>query len=210
MKAKILDGINWEIEKGACWGLSGHNGAGKSTLLSLITADNPQAYANDIYLFDRKRGSGESIWEIKHKIGYLSPELQLYFDPAATAFTAVASGLFDTIGLFRRLSADQEQYVNEWLQFLDCAAYGNRLLSSLPAGLQRMILLGRSLIKTPPLLILDEPCQGLDGAQTALTLHIIDRYCNDFGASLIFVSHYQDEFPACISQILHLQKGRIV
>jgi molybdate transport system ATP-binding protein len=206
---KILDGINWEIEKGACWGLSGHNGAGKSTLLSLITADNPQAYANDIYLFDRKRGSGESIWEIKHKIGYLSPELQLYFDPAATAFTAVASGLFDTIGLFRRLSADQEQYVNDWLEFLDCAAFGNRLLRSLPAGLQRMILLGRSLIKTPPLLILDEPCQGLDGAQTALTLHIIDRYCADFGTSLIFVSHYQDEFPACISQILQLQKGRI-
>ena len=87
---KILDGINWEIKKGACWGLSGHNGAGKSTLLSLITADNPQAYANDIYLFDRKRGSGESIWEIKQKIGYLSPELQLYFDPAATVFTAIA------------------------------------------------------------------------------------------------------------------------
>ena len=207
---KILDGINWEIKKGSCWGLSGHNGAGKSTLLSLITADNPQAYANDIYLFDRKRGSGESIWEIKQKIGYLSPELQLYFDPTATVFTAVASGLFDTIGLFRRLSADQESYVNEWLQFLDCASYGNRLLSSLPAGLQRIILLGRSMIKTPPLLILDEPCQGLDGAQTALTLHAIDRYCAHFGASLIFVSHYQDEFPACTSQILHLKKGRIL
>ena len=207
---KILDGINWEIEKGACWGLSGHNGAGKSTLLSLITADNPQAYANDIYLFDRKRGSGESIWEIKQKIGYLSPELQLYFDPVATAFTAVASGLFDTIGLFRRLSPEQEQHVNEWLQFLDCAAYGSRLLNSLPAGLQRMLLLGRSLIKTPPLLILDEPCQGLDGAQTARTLHIIDRYCTQFGASLIFVSHYQDEFPACIDQTFRLQNGRMM
>jgi molybdate transport system ATP-binding protein len=207
---KILDEINWEIEKGLCWGLSGHNGAGKSTLLSLITADNPQAYANDIYLFDRRRGSGESIWEIKQKVGYLSPELQLYFDPAATAFTAVASGLFDTIGLFRQLSEDQEQYVNDWLQFLECTAYRNRLLSTLPAGLQRMILLGRSMIKTPPLLILDEPCQGLDGAQSALTLHMIDRYCAQFGASLIFVSHYQDEFPACIGQTLHLREGRIV
>ena len=207
---KILDGINWEVKKGACWGLSGHNGAGKSTLLSLITADNPQAYANELYLFDRKRGSGESIWEIKQKIGFLSPELQLYFDPAATVFTAVASGLFDTIGLFRRLSAEQEQYVNEWLQFLDCADYGDRLLSSLPAGLQRMVLLGRSMIKTPPLLILDEPCQGLDGSQTALTLGLIDRYCAYFGASLIFVSHYQDEFPSCISQILYLQNGKIV
>ncbi len=179
-------------------------------MLSHITADNPQAYANDIYLFDRKRGSGESIWEIKQKIGYLSPELELYFDPAATAFTALASGLFDTIGLFRRLSADQEQYINEWLQFLDCADYGNRLLSSLPTGLQRMILLGRSLIKTPPLLILDEPCQGLDAPRTALALHIIDRYCAQFGASLIFVSHYEDEFPACIGQTLRLRKGIIV
>ncbi len=205
---KILDGINWEIKRGVCWGLSGHNGAGKSTLLSLITADNPQAYANEIYLFDRKRGSGESIWEIKQKIGYLSPELQLYFDPAATAFTALASGLFDTIGLFRRLSADQEQYVNDWLEFLDCAAYGNRLLSSLPAGLQRMILLGRAMIKTPPLLILDEPCQGLDRAQTALSLHMIDRYCAHFRASLIFVSHYREEFPTSISQHLCLQNGK--
>jgi molybdate transport system ATP-binding protein len=177
-----------------------------------IMHSGAQAYANDIYLFDRKRGSGESIWEIKRKIGYLSPELQLYFDPATTAFAAVASGLFDTIGLFRRLSVDQEQYVNDWLQFLDCAAYRNRLLSSLPAGLQRMIQLGRSMIKTPPLqiLILDELCQGLDGTQTALTLHIIDRYCNHFGASLIFVSRYLDEFPACIGQTLQLQNGRIV
>lgn len=207
---KILDGIHWKIEKGECWGLTGHNGAGKSTLLSLITADNPQAYANDIYLFDRKRGSGESIWEIKQKIGYLSPELQLYFDPLSTAFSAVASGLFDTIGLFRRLTADQEQYVNEWLQFLDCEAYANRLLNTLPAGLQRMLLLGRSLIKKPPLLILDEPCQGLDGAQTALTLQLIDRYCAEFGASLIFVNHYKDEFPARIGQILELREGLMV
>jgi molybdate transport system ATP-binding protein len=207
---KILEGINWEIEKGACWGLSGNNGAGKSTLLSLITADNPQAYANDIYLFDRKRGSGESIWEIKQKIGYVSPELLLYFDPAATVFTAIASGLFDTIGLFRRLSADQEQYVREWLLFMDCAAYEYRSLSSLPAGLQRMILLARVMIKTPPLLVLDEPCQGLDTEQMAYILRTIDRYSAHFGASLIYVSHYQDEFPACIGQTLHLRKGRIV
>ncbi len=80
---KILDGINWEIEKGACWGLSGHNGAGKSTLLSLITADNPQAYANDIYLFDRKRGSGESIWEIKQKIGYVFTGTATLFRPGS-------------------------------------------------------------------------------------------------------------------------------
>ncbi len=206
----ILEGINWEVKKKSCWALTGSNGAGKSTLLSLITADNPQAYANEIYLFDRKRGTGESIWEIKQKIGYLSPELQLYFDPYATVFMAVASGLFDTIGLFRQLTSLQEKLVMEWLQFIDCAEYSNRLLTSLPAGLQRLILLARAMIKTPPLLILDEPCQGLDGAQTAFTLQTIDRYCARFEANLIFVSHYMQDFPDCITQSLKLEKGKIV
>jgi molybdate transport system ATP-binding protein len=206
----ILEGINWEMEKGSCWALRGPNGAGKSTLLSLITADNPQAYANEIYLFDRKRGSGESIWEIKQKIGYLSPELQLYFDPSSTAFTAVASGLFDTIGLFRQMNSLQEKLVLQWLEFLECAEYSNRLMTSLPAGVQRLIMLGRAMIKTPPMLILDESCQGLDEAQTVFVLKTIDRYCAHFKANLIFVSHYDSDFPACVTKTLKLEKGKIV
>lgn len=205
----ILEGIDWEVKKGSCWALTGNNGAGKSTLLSLITADNPQAYANEIYLFDRRRGSGESIWEIKQKIGYLSPELQLYFDSYATVFMAIASGLFDTIGLFRQLTSSQEKLVLEWLEFIDCKKYSNRLLTSLPAGTQRLVLLARAMIKTPPLLVLDEPCQGLDVAQTAFTLNTIDRYCAHFEASLIFVSHYMQDFPGCITQFLKLEKGKI-
>ncbi|HMG68303.1 MAG TPA: ATP-binding cassette domain-containing protein, partial [Chitinophagaceae bacterium] len=140
----------------------------------------------------------------------LSPELHLYFDPVSTAFSAVASGLFDTIGLFRQVSAEQERQVMDWLEFLDCTSYANRLLTTLPVGIQRLILLGRAMIKTPPLLILDEPCQDLDPAQTAFTLQTIDRYCTFFGASLIFVSHYQEDFPVSIRQILRLEKGRIV
>jgi molybdate transport system ATP-binding protein len=206
----ILEGINWEVEKGSCWSLTGHNGAGKSTLLSLITGDNPQAYANDIYLFDRKRGTGESIWEIKQKIGFLSPELHLYFDPYATAFTALASGLFDTIGLFRQMNSFQEKLVQEWLEFLDCSIYSNSLLTSLPSGAQRLILLGRAMIKTPPMLVLDEPCQGLDGPQTAFALKTIDRYCTLYGANLIFVSHYIKDFPHCITHSLQLENGMIV
>jgi molybdate transport system ATP-binding protein len=204
----ILRGINWNVEKGSCWALTGPNGAGKTTLLSLITGDNPQAYANEIYLFDRRRGSGETIWEIKQKIGYLSPELQLYFDPSATAFTTVASGLFDTIGLFRTLSPVQENLVNEWLDFVDAGSYAHRLMNNLPAGIRRLILLARALIKTPPLLVLDEPFQGLDPAQTLFALRTVDRYCSEFGASLIFVSHYAADFPGCINQILQLKKGK--
>jgi molybdate transport system ATP-binding protein len=206
----ILKNINWQVEKGACWSLTGPNGAGKSTLLSLITADNPQAYANDMYLFDRKRGSGESIWEIKQRTGFLSPELQLYFDPSATAFSAIASGLFDTIGLFRVLNEPQEKLVWEWLHFLDAHSYARSLLSSLPAGLQRLILLARAMIKNPPLLVLDEPCQGLDDMQTSFVRELINDYCNKTGAGLIYVSHYMDEFPACIRHHLRLKKGEIV
>jgi molybdate transport system ATP-binding protein len=206
----ILEGINWTVERGSCWALTGQNGAGKSTLLSLITGDNPQAYANEIYLFDRRRGSGESIWEIKQKTGYLSPELELYFDPSATAFSALASGLFDTAGLFRILSPDQEKLVMEWMRFLNCGAYSGRLLNSLPAGIRRLILLGRAMIKTPPLLILDEPCQGLDAPQTAFALELIERYCTHYGAGLIYVSHYEQDFPACIRQTIRLRRGRMV
>ncbi len=204
---KILDGINWLVKRESRWALTGANGAGKSTLLSLITADNPQSYANEIYLFDRRRGTGESIWEIKQKIGFLSPELQLYFDGSCTVYNAVASGLFDTIGLFRQLTSLQKKLVSEWLDFLGCLEYSNRLLSSLPGGLQRLILLGRALIKTPPLLVLDEPCQGLDKAQTLFTLQTIDRFCACHRSTLIFVSHYKEDFPTCITNYMELNRG---
>ncbi len=206
----ILTGIYWEVKKGSCWSLSGANGAGKSTLLSLITGDNPQAYANEIYLFDRRRGTGESIWEIKQKTGFLSPELHLYFDLAATAYSALASGLWDTIGLFRKLSEEQHELVLEWLDFLDLKDYRNRLLSSLPAGLQRMVLLGRAMIRMPPLLVLDEPGQGLDPDHIERVKNLIDRYCEKYTATLIYVSHYSEETPACVDQYLRLQKGHIV
>jgi len=206
----ILRSIDWEVKKGSCWSLSGPNGAGKSTLLSLITGDNPQAYANEIYLFDRKRGTGESIWEIKQKTGFLSPELHLFFDRSATAYHTLASGFRDTIGLFRRLSAEQHELVLEWLRFLDLDEYQDRPLSSFPAGIQRMLLLGRAMIKRPPLLVLDEPCQGLDQDHIKQVKDLISRYCRQFSATLIFVSHYEEELPQCVNRFLRLQAGSIV
>ena len=207
---KILHGIQWEVNKGDCWSLSGPNGAGKSTLLSLITGDNPQAYANEIYLFDRRRGTGESIWDIKKRIGFLSPELHLYFDPSATCFQTVASGFFDTIGLFRMLSQDQERMVDEWFQYLDLSACKHRLLNQVPAGFQRLLLLARAMIKHPPLLVLDEPCQGLDGHHTEAVRQLIDTYCRQEGATLIFVSHYPEELPEVVNKFLRLEKGHMV
>lgn len=206
----VLRGIHWEVKKGSCWSLSGPNGAGKSTLLSLITGDNPQAYANEIYLFDRRRGTGESIWEIKQKTGFLSPELHLYFDQAATAYETLASGLWDTIGLFRRLSDQQHELVREWLDFLELVPWQNRRLGSLPAGVQRMVLLGRAMIKTPPLLVLDEPCQGLDQEHIERVKNLISRYCKNYLGTLIFVSHYSEELPDCVQYFLRLEQGVIV
>jgi molybdate transport system ATP-binding protein len=204
----ILQDINWEVKRGERWSVSGPNGAGKSTLLSLITGDNPQAYANEIYLFDRRRGSGESIWDIKKKTGYVSPEMHLYFDYTATCFQAIASGLFDTIGLFRALNAEQEALVYQWISLLQLDTKAHQGLSRLSAGEQRLALLARALIKNPALLILDEPCQGLDAAHTQLFRSLVDTICGQWPTTLVYVSHYRAEIPACVNKFLQLEKGK--
>lgn len=207
---KILQDINWEVKPGECWLLSGPNGAGKSTLLSLITADNPQAYANEIYLFDRRRGSGETIWDIKKRIGYLSPELLLFFEHSSSVFDAVASGLFDTIGLFRHVSDEQVQLVYDWLELLGIKKLARKRLNELSAGEQRKALLARALIKNPPLLILDEPCQGLDDETEEELIYLIDIICRKSGATMIYVTHYANKRPGCVERVMKLEMGRMV
>lgn len=209
-EATILDNIDWEVRKGERWNVSGPNGAGKSTLLSLITADNPQAYANEIWLFGRRRGTGETIWDIKQKIGFVSPELHLYFDSGAGCFEVVASGLYDTIGLFRPLTMEQEEKVMLWMKLLGLEDMRMRRLPQLSAGQQRMVLLARALIKNPPMLILDEPCQGLDDEQTAYFRELITVLCEAFDKTLIYVSHYRQELPRGIDKYLRLEQGKRV
>jgi molybdate transport system ATP-binding protein len=205
----ILDNINWEVKKGECWSISGHNGSGKSTLLSLVNGDNPQAFANEIYLFDQRKGSGESIWDIKRKIGYVSPELHHYFDAAVSCFDVVASGLFDTIGLFRKISAAHESLVNQWLDALQLTSLANRRFHQLSNGQQRMILLARALVKNPPLLILDEPCQGLDDAARQHFIQLVNTICVELKKTLVYVSHYSEEIPPCVTSSLQLVEGRM-
>jgi len=204
----ILQNINWQVKQGEHWMIKGHNGAGKSTLLSLITADNPQAYSQEIYLFDKRRGTGESIWDIKKQIGFVSPELHKFFDTGASVHNVVGSGFFDTMGLFRQLNVVQEQTVNDWISFFGLRAYTNKPLFLLSTGQQRLALLARALIKNPALLVLDEPCQGLDDHQTKQFIQLIDDICSQSETTLIFVSHYEDEIPACISKKLELQQGK--
>jgi molybdate transport system ATP-binding protein len=202
----ILKNLDWKIEQGEKWLLKGRNGAGKSSLLSLITGDHPQAYSNEIYLFEKRRGSGESIWDIKQKTGYISPELHAYFDKNITCFNAIGSGYFDTIGLFKKLSIIQYNNILQWLDFLQLSHVSKKPLHSISAGLQRMILLARALVKNPPLLVLDEPCQGLDEKQSAQFVSLIDHICNGSNKTLIYVSHDESNIPECIEQVLRLEK----
>ena len=201
----ILSDINWEVKSGDRWALSGPNGAGKSTLLSLITADNPQAYSQDIILFDRKRGTGESIWDIKKRIGYVSPELHVYFREPANVFNVVGSGLFDTLGVYKKISEDQHQRIDLCLGVFGISHLADRMFQQISTGEQRMVLLARALVKNPPLLILDEPCQGLDEEQIQRVKEILDYICSNSQTTLIYVSHYASDIPSCVNQ--HLKLG---
>lgn len=201
---KVLDNLNWQVLKGEKWAVLGPNGSGKSTLLSLITADNPQGYANDYDLFDKKRGSGESIWDIKQKIGYLSPELHNYFPRNYTCFQVVASGLFDRLGIKFTVDASHHQKTEFALQLLDLEHLSAQNFGQISAGEQRLVLLARALVKNPPLLILDEPCQGLDTEHIMRFRDTIDLICSDTNRTLLYVTHYADEIPRCVTKQLKL------
>ena len=205
----ILKDFTWEVKKGERWAIKGPNGAGKSTLISLITADNPQAYSQDITLFDRKRGTGESIWDIKKKIGYLSPELHLYFKEGGSCFSVVASGLFDTLGLFKRVSEDQTAQVNHWMKVMGISHLADRSFREISGGEQRLVLIGRAMVKNPELLILDEPCQGLDSAQTERLKTVLDYLASNSEMTLLYVSHYERDIPSCVNQTLTLKTALI-
>lgn len=202
----ILKDLDWEIRNGEKWALFGPNGAGKSTLLSLVYADNPQSYANTFYLFDRKRGSGESIWDIKKRIGYVSPEMHLYYKENVPTLNIVGSGFFDSIGLFRKCNASQEAVALEWMKVFGIEHLKDRLFLTLSSGEQRLALLARAFVKDPDLIILDEPLHGLDISNKKKAAGIIERFCDRPGKTLIYVTHYPHELPACVDKHFELVK----
>jgi molybdate transport system ATP-binding protein len=204
----ILDQVNWQVLPGERWALLGPNGAGKSTLLSLVNGDNPQAYANHIILFDKKRGTGESIWDIKSKIGFVSPELHQYFPTDNSCLQVIESGYYDTLGLFRPSSKSRAETALRWMKALEIEKYARVLLKNIPASAQRLCLLARALIKNPDLLIFDEPCQGLDAHQQHHFKTLVDTICRLSNVTLIYVTHYQLEIPESVTKVLQLEKGR--
>ncbi|MBO9572336.1 MAG: ATP-binding cassette domain-containing protein [Chitinophagaceae bacterium] len=204
----ILDNINWMVKQGERWVLSGPNGAGKSTLLSLITGDNPQAYANDIILFDRKRGTGESIWDIKKQTGFVSPELYQYFPTDSSCLHVIESGFYDTIGLFRATDPEKEKICIRWMELLQIDKYVNIFFNRVPGSVQRLCLLARALVKNPALMILDEPTQGLDSFQQQYFTRLIELIGRLTNVTIIYVSHYQQHIPNNIKLQLQLKNGK--
>ena len=200
----ILDSLDWTVRQGEHWALTGANGSGKTTLLSLICADNPQAYACDIELFGRPRGSGETIWDIKRQIGYVSPELHRAFQTDAPALDIVACGLFDTEGLYRHPSAEQYACARRWMAEFGIESLAERPFLRLSSGEQRMCLVARAFVKDPPLYVLDEPLHGLDEEQRRHVKALLDRFCGTPGKTLLMVTHYPEEYPACIDHSLTL------
>ena len=202
----ILRDLDWTVMNGERWALSGQNGSGKSTLLSLVCADNPQSYACDITLFDRPRGSGESIWDIKKHIGYVSPEMHRSYKRNLPAIRIVASGLMDSIGLYAVPNPQDYDKCRWWLDIFGIGDLADKPFLQLSSGEQRLVLLARAFVKDPQLLILDEPLHGLDLWNRRLTKDVIETFCQRRGKTLIMVTHYQEELPNVITNHLFLKK----
>ncbi len=200
----ILDRLCWHVRQGEHWALTGENGAGKSTLLSLVCADNPQSYACRVSLFGCRRGRGESIWDVKRRIGYVSPEMYAAYRKPLPAIDIVASGLRDTVGLYHRPSAEEREACMEWMRTFGAEELADRPYLQLSTGEQHLVLLVRAFVKQPELLVLDEPFHALDAARTLTARRVIDAYMAQPGRTLIIVSHYEEQLPTCIDHRLHL------
>jgi molybdate transport system ATP-binding protein len=204
-----LDHLTWEMKRGENWAILGPNGSGKSTILRLILGDHLQGYANQIRLFGKLRGSGETLWEIKKHIGVVSPEFQVQYRKRMSSYDVIASGFFDSIGLYQYPTREQRVAVDEWIGRLKLEDIAKDPYDQLSYGQKRMILLARAMVKRPVLLILDEPCHGLDIPNRKRILEIVEKIGRT-QTHLLQVTHQPDEIVDCITHILHLTQGRVL
>ncbi len=200
----IFSDLSWTIERNQHWQLTGPNGSGKTGLLSLITGDHPQCYVNDIYVFGFQRGQGESIWQIKQYIGYVSTALQWEYRVGTSLRHVIISGFFDSIGLYVKYTDRQRDIANEWLEVLGMSHRADEPFNKLSYGDQRLLLIARAMVKHPPLLILDEPCNGLDDMNRQRVLALIEKICADSETSVLYVNHHPEDKIKGIDQYLAL------
>jgi molybdate transport system ATP-binding protein len=205
----ILKDINWEVNAGERWVLSGANGSGKTSLLNMIFADNPRAYRCDIKLFGEKKGSGESIWAIKDRIGFISPEMHQYLPERQTTSDVVCSGFYGSEGLYSKPTSYQRIITRKWLSIIGLGSCAEEPFGALAASHQRMVLTVRALIKNPPLLIFDEPFQGLDPVNIAIMKNLLNSIGRQTNCAMIFVSHFNNQVPEIFDKELHLENGHV-
>jgi len=202
----ILSLPQWQVEEGQRWAIQGPNGSGKSTLLSLVCGDNPQAYACDIRLFGQPRGSGETIWQLKRRIGYVSPEMHRAYRRNLPAIHVVASGLKDTVGLYVRPTESERLLCKAWMDHLRIGHLAERPFMQMSSGEQRLVLLARAFVKDPMLLVLDEPMHGLDESNCQWVKDVICQWAGRKDRTLLMVSHHEADFPPLVDHRLRLEK----
>ncbi len=207
---KVLNHLNWCVRKGENWAIIGPNGSGKTTLIQMVSADHPQAYANEVYLFGQRRGSGESAWEIKQHIGLCSAEFQINYRKPIRSFEVVLSGFFDSIGLYRQASRLQKKMTDAWFERLNLTYLREKRFDHLSYGEKRAILLARAMVKTPEILALDEPCQGLDPFNREMILGLLEDICHNSETQLLVATHQMAEVPNCITHILDMKTGSVL
>lgn len=190
---QVLNNINWEIKKGEFWELTGPNGSGKSTLLSMIYGNNPKAYGVNLWIFGNKKGTGESVWEIKKKIGYFSPELTELFTRRNTVLEMLISGLVDSVGLYSKPTDKQLRLAKDWLKVIGFENKEKAIFTELSLLQQRMVLITRAMIKHPPLLILDEPTTALDDKNAGKIISFINFIAQESQSAVVYVSHRQEK-----------------
>jgi molybdate transport system ATP-binding protein len=201
----LFEGLDWTIAKGQHTQVAGPNGSGKSTLLNLITGDHPQCYANDIFVFGFQRGNGETIWQIKQFIGYVSSSLQWDYRVSISARNVIISGFFDSIGVYQDCSDSQSRVADSWLALLGMSDKAADPFRQLSYGDQRLLLIARAMVKHPALLILDEPCQGLDELNRQLVLALIAKVCSQSETTVLYVNHHEEDRVTEIAHHLTLK-----
>lgn len=189
----VFEHLDWRIEAGQHWQLSGPNGSGKTCLLNLITGDHPQCYVNDIFVCGYQRGNGESIWDIKQHIGYVSSALQWDYRVSISSVNVIISGFYDSIGLYTRATDLEKEIAMSWLQILGFEDQSTRPFNQLSFGDQRLLLICRAMVKHPHLLILDEPCFGLDDMNRQRVLALIEKICSGSETTVIYVNHHAQD-----------------
>ncbi len=204
---RVLRDLNWTMQQGHHTSISGPNGCGKSTLLSLLNGDNPKAYGQDITLFGKKRGSGESVWELKQNFGVVSTALQTTYVRGYKVLDVVMSGFHDSIGLYGDCGDAQAAIARQWLQLIGMQGQEAHSYQALSYGEQRMVLLARAMVKRPKILLLDEPCIGLDDNNRRWILQLVEHIARRSDTHIIYVSHTANEQPACINQVLVFEKS---